>query len=52
VLGHDDVADDYETVATTNFFQDLQQQVAVRRLSQQRHPPITTGGDEVEIACT
>ena len=49
MLRHDHVAFNYETIAPTDLFQNLQKQVPVPRVPQQRAPLEAAGGDKVQI---
>ena len=50
VLRHHDIADNYKTVTTTDFFKHLQEQIPVPGTPQQRLPLIATGRNEVHVA--
>jgi hypothetical protein len=50
MLGHDHVPDDHQAIPPVHLLQHFEEEIAIRRLLQQRQPVIATGGDEVEIS--
>ena len=52
VLGHHHTTGDDEVVASAHLLQHVEKQVATVVGTQQRAPPITAGGEEVEMSGT
>ncbi len=52
MFGHHDVANHDETVAAAQLFQSFQKEIAACGCAQQSTAPITTGGDEMQVAGT
>jgi hypothetical protein len=50
VLGHDHVAGYHEMVPPAHLLQYSEKKIATARRAQQRLPPVTTAGDEVEVS--
>jgi len=50
VLGHDDVAHHHELIPAANLFENCLKQVSALLCAEQRLPPITTTGDEVQVS--
>lgn len=49
VLGHHDVPDYFEAINRSNFFEDVEEQVATCRSGKKTLTVVTTAGDEMEI---
>jgi len=50
VLGHNHVANDYETVTAAHLFHDFEKQIAILWRAEQSASPIATGRDEVKVS--
>jgi hypothetical protein len=52
VLGHDDVACDYETIALASLFENVEEEISSLRSAKQRQAAVATARDEVEVIGT
>jgi hypothetical protein len=50
VFRHDHVADHHQLITPADLLQHLEKQVAALGRAQKRLPPVTTAGDEVQVA--
>ena len=50
MLRHDNVADDHKLIAPSHLFEDPEEQVTALTRAEERLPPVTTAGDEVEVS--